>query len=366
MPAQAPEPRSIEGRVVRPAGQDVAGVSGAWVVLHRVGRDAAGPLDSMRTRRDGSYGFRYLATGDTNAVYFVSTSRGGVNYFTPPAREPIVRGGVAELMVYDTTSAPIPITVRGRHVVVTAPDSASGRTRSIIEVYELSNDGDRTRVAAGTDGVTFDAPLPPGVTQVVGGEGDISPDAIRVFDGRVLVTAAIAPGPKQFSFVYELPVSAEEMPFAVESAVPVIEVLVEDPRGRVDGAGLIEMDPVQVEGRPFRRYLAQEARAGSVIHVLAPGPEPTRVNVRLLLIVTAVGAALLLGFGMAVMRRGPGALARRRTDDPETLAAEIAALDAVFERLAAPTEPQRAEHYLARARLKGRLTEVLAKRDGLR
>ncbi len=364
--AQAVAPvRSVDGRVVLPAGAGVRGVAGAWVVLHRVGRDVAGPLDSMRSRADGGYGFRYRPEGDTTAVYFVSTTRAGVAYFTPPMREPVVRGGTAELLVYDTTSAPIPITVRGRHVIVTSPDSVSGATRTVIEVYELSNDSSLTRVARDSAGATFEAPLPPGVRAVTGGQGDVSADAIVASDGRVRVTAPIAPGPKQFSFFYELPANADPIALRVESAVPAVEVLVEDPRGRANGAGLIEVTPVEVEGRPFKRFLAQDVGAGAEFTVIAPGRSAATGGLRLMLVVTAVGAAMLLGLGMAFMRGGPSAFARRRPADPESLALEVAALDAEFEQLASPTEQQRAEHYVSRAQLKGRLSAALAKRDEL-
>ncbi len=362
---EAQEARSVDGRVVLPRGTGVAGVPGAWVVLHRVGRDVAGPLDSMRTRADGAYGFRYRASGDSTAVYFVSTMRGGVAYFTPPMREPAVRGGTAELLVHDTTSAPIPITVRGRHVIVTGPDSVSGATRTVIEVYELSNDSTLTRVASDPSGATFDAPLPAGVRAVTGGQGDVSADAMSASDGRVRVTAPIAPGPKQFSFFYELPATADPLVIAADAAVPALEVLVEDPRGRVNGAGLIEVTPVQVDGRPFKRFLAQDVAAGAEFTVIAPGPSAATGGLRLMFVVTAIGAAMLLGLGMAFMRRGPAAFARRRNVDPESLALEVAALDARFEALAAPTEAQRAAHYVARAQLKGRLSAALAKRDEL-
>ena len=85
------EARSIAGRIARPDASGDRPVAGAWVTLHRVGPDAAGPVDSMRTGADGRYAFRYRATGDTLAVYFVSTNRGGVNYFTPPVRERVVK-----------------------------------------------------------------------------------------------------------------------------------------------------------------------------------------------------------------------------------------------------------------------------------
>lgn len=357
--------RLIEGRVTRPgADGDDRPINGAWVILHRVGSDAAAPLDSMRTRGDGSYRFRYAATGDSMAVYFVSASWGGVAYFTPPSREATMRGGAADLMVFDTTSAPVPITVRGRHLIVTAPEAASG-VRTVIEVYELSNDSTVARVPGTAQRPTFEAPLPAGVTRVTGGQGDISPDAVRADEGRVRVWAPIAPGVKQFSFSYELPVRREAVAVAVETAVPVMEVLVEDPRGTATGGGLVEADPVQVEGRPFKRFLARDVVAPALVEVTAPGPEASASGLRVMLVVTAIGAAMLLGLGMAFMRGGPKAFARRRTLDPERLALEVAALDAAFEAIAAPSEAQKAEHYLKRAQLKGRLSAALAKRDGL-
>ncbi len=338
---------------------------GAMVVLHRVGPDAQGPIDSMRTDAAGRYRFRYRATGDSSAVYFVSTSRGGVSYFTPPTREAMVRGGTSEIMVFDTTSAAIPIVVRGRHVIITAPDSATGTKRTVIEAFELSNDSTVTRVARGSEGVTFDAALPPGVSVVTAGQGDISADAITAADGRVRVNAPLAPGLKQITFSYEVPVSTEPLELLVERPVGVLEVLVEDAGAVVDGAGLLVTDPVQIESRPFKRFMAQDAPAAQAIRITIP-PRASAGNLRVMLIVTAVGAAMLLGLGMVFAKRGPGALRRARVDDPESLALEVAALDTAFERLAEPSEQQRAEHYLARARLKGRLSAALAKRDELR
>lgn len=359
--------RSLSGRITRPGGGSaVRPVSGEWVVLHRVGVDNASPIDSQRTGGDGRYAFRYRATGDTNAVYFVSTSRGGVAYFTPPTRESRVQGGMADLLVFDTTSAPVPIAVRGRHLIVTAPDSTAP-LRTVIEVFELSNDSSVTRVSgSGPDQrPTFEVALPLGVSQIQGGQGDISPDAVRADEGRVRVWAPIAPGLKQFSFSYELPLSQTELALVIEDSVPVMEVLVEDPRGSAIGAGLTEVDPVQVEGRPFKRFLAQNVAAPATINVSAPGQRANANSMRVVLVVIAVGAAMLLGLGMSFMRKGPQAFARQRVLNPEALALEVAALDAAYEKLAAPTEQQKAEHYLKRAHLKGRLSQALAKRDGL-
>ena len=359
--------RVIEGTVMRPVGGGrTAPVSGEWAILHRVGPDAAAPIDSMRLRSNGTFAFRYRATGDSTAVYFVSTTRGGVAYFTPPTREEAVRGGMADLTVFDTTSGPVTITVRARHLIVTAPDSSStSGLRTVIEVYELSNDSTVTRIAGADGAPVFDVPVPDGVTSVAGGQGDISPEAIRLDEGRVRVYAPIAPGLKQFSFSYELPASQLNLAVHVETDVPVMEVLVEDPKGTAVGGELTEVDPVQVDGRPFKRYLGENTKPPAVIEVTMPGAQAGTGSLRVALVVTAVGAAMLLGLGMAFMRRGPQAFAKRRTSDPETLALEIAALDEAYARIAEPTEQQKGEHYLQRAHLKGRLSAELAKRDGL-
>ena len=363
-PLAAQASRTIEGRISLPGPTpDGVGLGGAWVILHRVGPDTAGPLDSMRTAANGRYRFAYRAFGDTLAVYFVSTSRGGVNYFTPPVREAVLRGGMADLVVYDTTSAPIPIAVRGRHLIVTVPDSSTRRTRTVVEAFELSNDSSLTRVARGDAGVTFDAALPPGVTVIQSGQGDISSDAIRAVDGRVQVNAPISPGMRQLSFSYEIPADMDPFEVLIESPTTVLEVLVEEPSAVVNGAGLVAVDPVEIDGRPFKRFLAQDVDAAKTFAITIP-PAAASTSLRVMLVVTGIGAAMLLGLGMVMLRRGPG-LASRREADPEALALEAAALDAAYEQLAAPTEQQKAEHYLARARIKGRLAAALAKRDGL-
>jgi hypothetical protein len=47
-------------------------VSSAWVVLHRVGPDRAGPIDSVQSDARGRFSFNYERTGSADAVYFVS------------------------------------------------------------------------------------------------------------------------------------------------------------------------------------------------------------------------------------------------------------------------------------------------------
>jgi hypothetical protein len=357
--------REVSGRLERAAASGSLPVAGTWVTLHRVGKDRAGPIDSVRTDREGRYAFSYRASGDSAALYFVSSRHGGVAYFTPPLKKPRVTGDEADLFVYDTTSAPIPIHVRGHHFVITAPDTGKGRT--VVEVFELSNDSSVTRVAGDGDRATFDATLPDGAADPRAGDGDITPDAMSFVKGRVRVVAPLAPGLKQLSFSYRLPVGRDPMTFVIADPAAVLEVLIEDPQGTVVGAGLTETKPAAVEGRRFRRFLAQDVAANAVARVTAPTRRSGETSVRVALVAMAVGAAVLVLVARSAYGRGSlASRARSRVaEDPDVLARQIAALDEAFESRVAPTAEQRADHYEARARLKARLTAAIAVRDGL-
>ena len=110
--AAAPVDQRVEGQVVRPGARDMLPVPNIMVTLHRVGSDRAGPLDSMRADAQGRFAFSYQRSGDSSAVYFVSAIYGGIAYFTPPLKDSIVKGEDAEIAVYDTSSAAIPIGVQ--------------------------------------------------------------------------------------------------------------------------------------------------------------------------------------------------------------------------------------------------------------
>lgn len=349
--------RSVEGRIVRPGAVENLPVPGIWVVLHRVGSDTQGPLDSMRTTPSGVYRFRYRATGD-EAIYFVSASYGGLAYFSPPLRDAVVSGDDAEIVVYDTTSSAVPVAVRGHHIVVSAP--ANG-TREIIEVYELSNDTSVTLVSPSPSQPSWSALLPDGARSPALREGDIGADAVEFEEGRVKVFAPIAPGLRQIAWSYRLPDDVLPISIPVEHHSEMLELLVEAPRVVVSGAGLQRTDPVSVEGRNFSRFLADETPPNAVVRVdLAEAAESRRGTwVRVMAIV--VGAAMLLALARAaarMRRRGDGPRAAAG-EDPERLAREIAALDAAHERRRAPSDAESAEYRARRDALKARLTDAL-------
>jgi hypothetical protein len=357
--------REARGAVQRITAKGEIPVAGVWVVLHRVGKDNAAPIDSIRSGSKGKFAFHYRPTGDSTAMYFIASSYAGIAYFTPPLRNPIVSGGDADLLVYDTTSSPIPVSIRGRHVIVTAPDTGKGRT--VLEVFELSIDTSLTRVAGTPEKPTFESALPDGATSAVASDGDIAAEAVKFVKGKVQVFAPLAPGIKQLSIHYRIPFNKEPVSFPVLSPTAVLEVLVEDTEGSATGAKLKKMASVNLEGRPFKRFLAQDTPGNDVVTVIAPTNTSRTLSTRMAIVILGIGAAMLAGLAASLMRRGPLVARAHELDgtDPDEIARKIAALDDAFEKIESPTADDRADHYESRARLKSKLTSAIARRDGL-
>ncbi len=372
--AQAPEARRVEGRVVRPApfleGDTTAVVTvpDIWVTLHRVSPSISGPLDSMRTDAEGRYRFRYLPSGGAEAVYFVSATYGGIAYFTNPLRGLVTQGAEAEIAVFDTTSVPFPLTVRGRHLIVGALDSMKERT--VVEIFEVSNDSTRTIIARDDPNATptWSFPVPTAAREVKAGQGDVPADAFVQATGKVSLYAALAPGLKQLSVSYKMPETAFPLDLVIDGGAVVLEVLLEEPTATVSGANLVAVEPVGLEGRQFLRYLAQDVRPGAQITIDPPGSGLGGRGLYVTVLLGSIGFLMLLALFRAASRRQRpvGTTIPRlaplvpELPTPERLAREIADLDAAFAAQPNPSESVRTAYERRRAELAAALREELA------
>jgi hypothetical protein len=296
-------PQLVAGQVVRPGKASMLPVPNAMVTLHRVGSDKAAPLDSMRADKSGRYQFRFTRFGDRRALYFVSASYGGVAYFTPPLAHSTVKGEEAEIAVFDTTSGPVTIGSRGHHVVVSAVD-ANGM-RNITEVYELANDSSVTRVASSSgDGDVWSAVVPARASGFQIAQGDIPAQAVKFEPGKARVFAPIAPGLKQLAFSYSIPASAFPLSIPIVRDTQILEVLIESEKGAVTGAKLVEKDPVALEHRNFRRFLAADVSANSVTVIDLPfSPQNRTIDPRYMIALTIViGGAMIFALARALRR----------------------------------------------------------------
>jgi hypothetical protein len=342
-----------------------------WVTLHRVGSVSAGPLDSARTDAGGAYALRYRTFGAPDAIYFASARYGGVAYFTHPLRAAVTRGDDAEIDVFDTTSTRVPTTVRGRHVIVAAPDKRG--TREVIEVYEISNDSsvtmvDRERAATAAATGTWSAAIPARGVRFQVRAGEVPEDALLLEKGRAVLHMPLAPGLKQVAFSYSLPADAFPLTIDVERRTSVLEVLIEDPHGTASGPRLTGVDPVTVEGRQFRRYLGQDVPAGGRVAIEVPA-DASWVRWMLPGTLALVGLAMVSALAFPRRRRALAAIATG-ANEPVTepavplddraaeIARRIAALDDEFERGPVPSDDARSAYERRRAELKAELAAL--------
>ncbi|MEP6765472.1 MAG: hypothetical protein ABJB66_14250 [Gemmatimonadaceae bacterium] len=380
----AQESRSVDGRVVRPVSVPITdtgkapkkidslaltSVTNAMVTLHRVAKDGQGPLDSVRTDAKGVYHFSFRTKGDADAVYFTSVTWGGIAYFTAPLRNVVTRDRDAEITVFDTTTRALPLTISGRHLIVSAADTSNQRT--VVEVFEISNDSALTMVSADskTGKPTWSVAVPVDARNVKVGQGEVTADALTATPGRVSVFSAIAPGVKQISFSYRVPSQSFPLSFVVEHGASVLEVLLEDPTGRVTGSGLAATDPVSLENRNFRRFLAQDVKDGAIISViLSSGPSVGR-NLYIAMLLGTIGVVMLLILFRAVQRRRPalsgGTLTPTRAPEAplaDRIAREIVDLDATFAKHENPSDALHQAYKERRAELKDALAAEIARR----
>lgn len=291
--AQAPTASVVRGRVVLAHGTSETPMAGRWVVLHRVGRDSAAPSDSSRSDAAGRFAFRYTPFGDSTAVYFVSSTHGGIAYFSEPLGRRSGADTAANITLFDTSSAAGPPTIASRHVIVGARED-EGR-RSVIELFVLANSGDRTLVAGRGGRPTFEVTLPLGAVDPEVAEGDVAAEAVTFGAGVVRVSAPLAPGTKRVSYSYNV-AAGEPLEITPTADVGLLELLIEDSLAVVTGGALHEDAPTVVAGRAFRRFTGREVAQGSTFTLSPAGNARTLGTVTII----AIGAGLLM---LAVLLR---------------------------------------------------------------
>ncbi|MBK7348860.1 MAG: hypothetical protein IPI92_03230 [Gemmatimonadetes bacterium] len=338
------------GRVVREQGSDTIPVPAARVVLHRVGRDQQGPIDSLVTGADGRFRFRYLA--DTAAVFLLSSGYAGIEYFSTPLHlDPNAPDTGLALFVSDTSSV-TPLEVVSHHVVISQP-TADG-TRPALEIVVLGNPGTVTRVAGDSAHPSWSTALPRGALGAAMGQGDVSPESVVFRGDSLLLYAPIAPGRKEVVFGYSLPAAPGPVTFTLPEGVASFTLLLEE-RGRtVTGGGLAAVDSQAIEGRTFQRWTGE------------PGPDSRIVidfpggGTRWLLPLLVGSVALALLAVLTRVLRRPVAPA---SSGPSPLLDQLARLDARYAGRQAEVPAAEWERYQSdRAALKAALESELAGR----
>lgn len=341
------------GTVVRLADGDSVPVPRTRAVLHRIGRDVQGPVDSADTDSRGRFRFRF--TSDTGSVYLVSARWHGIEYFSTPVHLNPERPDTGLRIVVADTSSTAPIELEARHLVL-APPGADG-ARGILDLVVLRNAGDHTRVSPDSVRPSWSGPLPAGTTGLDAGEGEFSASAITRRDGRLLFFAPFPPGEKQVVVEYTVPAGASETRLTFDQPAPLLNILAAEPGVVVSGPGIAFADTQVIEGRSYRHWTGA-VTAGSTVRIAFP-KAPVALRWILPALVALVTGALLVAGARAA--RGPAPL---RPGDPaataDGLVTRLAGLDAEYLGREAAIDPREWQRYQAeRTRLKAELSAAL-------
>jgi hypothetical protein len=358
MPSAVEPVASVSGHVSSPGLKTEIPIAGVTVTVHRVGNDSSGPVDSVVTDAKGQYSINYRRFGADNAIYFAAAVYRGIAYFSAPLKSLHTAGEEGEITVFDTTSRAIELHVRGHHLVVSAPRPDG--IRSMVEVWELSNDTTATLVQRDSTAPVWTTPLPSGATDFAGGEGDVSTASMQAIAGRMQLRAPFGPGVKQLSYSYSLPPSAFPLTLKADAPTVVMEVLVEESGAQVTGPNLRAQAAATTGGRTFKRFLAQDVPAGSLTKVTVPATTQA-LRTKVLVVLACVIALVMLGaLGRALLRTRPAPRRAAPTarESQNDLAAAIALLDARRER--GDVTLDEAVYAAERAALKARLEAALA------
>ena len=342
------------GAVVRARVADSVPVPGARVVLHRVGREEQGPVDSMLTDARGHFRFRFLA--DTSAIYLFSARHDGITYFATPVHTNPERPDTAiELVVNDTSSAGS-VSVVSRNIVVSAPDENGAR--AVVEVIVLHNGAVTALVAADTADPVWAARIPHAATGLTAGEGDFSPAAVVRVGDSAAVFAPVPPGDKQVVLQYALPGDIARVEYRFDQPAALVNLMLEEKGARVLGGLREQADSQTIQGRGFGRWEGA-VPAGAVVTIRLPTAH--RLGRWALAALVALMALALAAGSRRVFR--PAALPRTAgVESAASLVDAIARLDAAH--TAEPPDPAGEVAYVAeRDRLKARLVAALAQRS---
>ncbi len=291
---------SVSGRVLR-GGRDTVPLPNAVVVLHRMASASAGPIDSVRSDARGRYRLA-LRDPDSTSGYVVSVWYDSIAYFSLPLNvvsRPAVH--VEDILTFPASRTGPPLRLARR--LATISTATADGSREVLEILELENPGQATRITDDTLVPTWSGRLPGRTGQYRAGQGDVSPEAMRFRTDSVLIYAPIPPDPaKQLSYDYTLAAGARTFVMPIDQPTVEVNLLVEDTVALVIAPKLESFGVKEIEGRRFAAYRAGPLAAGEWIEIRLP-PGKFRAQALLPYVIALVAAGMLVALVWALRRR---------------------------------------------------------------
>lgn len=361
----------VEGKVVSLSGGDIP--EDLKVTLYGFDQMQQAYSAEAAVEADGSFVFDGVEMPNGRA-FLASLEYEGVAYSSDISVANSESGTISlEIPYYETTSDTSLLSVDRLHLILQyiEPD-----TLRVVEMYIISNPGDRIIVAPEQGSPVLSFTLPTGATNLQFEDGSIGERYIELPDGFG-DQAVIRPGSSQHQvlYSYDLPYQKKlEFDQTVQLPVNAVVIMLPEDGLKLSSEQLQDMGTRDVQGIPYRMYSSGRLEAGSDLSLNISG-RPKIGGVGLILGTNrntviglgAFGIALLLAGGWLYLRtrdrRGEGEtpIADRVSypesdeQDVDTLYDAILALDDKYQAGELPEEA----YLKRRADLKAQIKEKL-------
>lgn len=362
---------SISGVVTNSSGGDIP--SGLAVTLHGFDQMQTAITETTTLKDDGSFVFQDVPM-PSGRVFLTTVEFDGSTYGSDIAT--VVSDTTSldmPIIVYETTDDTSSLSVDRLHLFFEFSDPD---TMQVIELYIISNNGDKTVIAPVKGDPTITFKLPKGATNLEFQDGELGGRYVQTEDGFG-DTAAIRPGSGSYQvlFAFEMPYN-KKLDLAQPLDLPTNAVVILVPAGNISvkGDNLQDGGVRPVQGVDYQTYNGGALNAGAVLNLSVTG-NPAGSSSAL-----TVGSKtdLLVGvgaLGFVLIATGVFLFLRNRnnqfteddladeavpsipetTENAETVMDAILALDDLYRAGELPEEAYRKR----RAELKERLKELL-------
>src|SRR5437667_331377 len=271
---------------------------------------AGSPLDSVRSDARGRYRLA-LRNPDSTSGYVVSVWYDSIAYFSLP----LTVVGRPAVHVEDIVAFPASRTGPSLRLVrrlATISAATSDGSREVLEILELENPGQSTRITDDTVAPTWSGRLPEHTGEFRAEQGDVSPEAVRFRNDSVLIYAPTAPGPaKQLSYDYALAAGARAFIVPIDQPTVEVNLLIEDTAAVVIAPKLESFGVKEIEGRRFAAYRAGPLAPSERVEL----PLPTgkfRAQMLLPYVIGVLAVVMVLAMIWALRKR-PSAVSHQQS-----------------------------------------------------
>jgi mono/diheme cytochrome c family protein len=361
----------VEGQVISASGGEIP--PGLIVTLYGFDQMQQAFSEEAAVAEDGTFVFEEVPMPEGRA-FLTSTEVDGVAYSSDIAVADAETSSLSlNLPYYETTTDTSQLTVDRLHLLF---EYLEPETLRVVEMYIVSNPGDRIVVAQEEDQAVLRYDLPEGATNLQFQDGVVGERYVEL-EGGFGDLAVIRPGAGQHQVIYsyDLPYKSDlDFRHGINLPVDALIVLLPEDGIRLEGEALNDMGTRDVQGIPYQMYSSEFLESGSDLVIEISGRPSTGgpllsfgSDSSLTIGLLAFGVALIAAGGWMYLRARNG---RADQDDPEdsaefpvqdgsedvdTLLDAILALDDQYKAGELPKEA----YLKRREELKARIKEVL-------